>query len=161
VQKEPTPSRGSSSAPIARWKIEVIAGDIRNITKNADPQLTKILKNLDDASAEAKDLVATAKREIEDTGKSLRGKLDKLDGVINNTTSITQKIDDNTGTLGRLVNDPAIADNVEAITDDARGFLGTLFGIKAYVGLKSEWNFGAALARHYVSIESTRTGRTT
>nr|MBA2540068.1 hypothetical protein [Deltaproteobacteria bacterium] len=72
---------------------------------------------------------------------------------IENTTSITDKIDDDKGTLGRLVNDPTIADNVEAITDDARGFLGTLFGLKAYVGLRSEWNFGAALARHYVTIE--------
>ena len=48
-------------------------------------------------------------------------KLDKLDGVIANTDSITKKIDEDKGTLGRLVNDPAIADNVEQITDDAQG----------------------------------------
>ena len=154
VQKEAdTVARIIERADRSMAKIEVIANDIRAITKNADPQVAKILKNLDEATADAKDLVATAKRELEDTGKSLRGKLDKLDGVINNTESITAKIDQDKGTLGRLVNDPTIADNVEAITDDARGFLGTLFGIKAYVGLRSEWNFGAALARHYVSIE--------
>lgn len=154
VQKETdTVARIIERADRSMAKIEVIANDIRAITKNADPQVAKILKNLDEATADAKDLVATAKRELEDTGKSLRGKLDKLDGVINNTTSITEKIDQDKGTLGRLVNDPAIADNVEAITDDARGFLGTLFGLKAYVGLRSEWNFGAALARHYVTIE--------
>ncbi|HSD91103.1 MAG TPA: hypothetical protein VLB44_26455, partial [Kofleriaceae bacterium] len=28
-----------------------------------------------------------------------------------------------------------------------------LFGLKAYVGLRSEWNFGAGYARHYVSVE--------
>jgi len=134
-------------------KIEQIANDLRSITKNADPQIARILKNLDDASTEARDLVATAKKELADTGSSLRTKLDKLDGVIANTESITDKIDDDKGTLGRLVNDPAIADNVEAITDDARGFLGTLFGIKAYVGLRSEYNYFAQLARHYVTIE--------
>ena len=154
VQKESdTVARIIQRADRSMEKIEVIANDIRKITKNADPRLEAILKNLDEASAEAKDLVTTAKREIEDTGKSLRGKLDKIDGVIENTRSITKKIDEPTGTLGKLVNEPAIADNVEAITDDARGFLGTLFGLKAYVGLRSEWNFGAALARHYVSIE--------
>ncbi len=154
VEKEAdTVARVIQRADRAMANIEVIASDLRNITKNADPRVDSILKNLDAASADAKDLVATAKRELEDTGKSLRGKLDKLDGVINNTTSITEKIDQDKGTLGRLVNDPTIADNVEAITDDARGFLGTLFGLKAYVGLRSEWNFGAALARHYVSIE--------
>ena len=36
-------------------------------------------------------------------------------------SSITEKIDEDKGTLGRLVNDPAIADNVEQITDDAQG----------------------------------------
>jgi len=89
-----------------------------------------LLKNLDEASADAKDLVATAKKELTQTGDKLRGKLDKLDGVIDDTKSITGKIDQDTGTLGRLVNDPAIADNVEQITDDAKTFLGTLFGLK-------------------------------
>jgi phospholipid/cholesterol/gamma-HCH transport system substrate-binding protein len=134
-------------------KIEQIAGDLRSITKGADPRIDQILHNLDDASSEAKDLVATAKAELTQTGDALRGKLDKLDGVIGNTESITKKIDDDKGTLGRLVNDPAIADNVEQITDDAKGFLGTLFGLKAYVGLRSEYNVFAGLARHYVTVE--------
>ena len=134
-------------------KIEQIAADLRAITKGADPKIDKILANLDDASAEAKDLVATAKAELKSTGDALRGKLDKLDGVISNSESITQKIDQDKGTLGRLVNDPEIADNVEAITDDAKGFLGTVFGLKAYVGLRSEYNVFAGLARHYVTVE--------
>jgi phospholipid/cholesterol/gamma-HCH transport system substrate-binding protein len=134
-------------------KIEQIAGDLRGLTEGADPQVKNILKNLDEASKEAKDLVATAKQELEQTGNALRGKLDKLDGVITNTESITAKIDNEKGTLGRLVNDPVIADNVEQITDDAKGFLGTLFGLRAYVGLRSEYNVLAGLARHYVSVE--------
>jgi phospholipid/cholesterol/gamma-HCH transport system substrate-binding protein len=134
-------------------RIEQITADLRSITKGADPQIDRILHNLDDASAEAKDLVATAKSELTQTGAALRGKLDKLDGVIGNTESITKKIDDDKGTLGRLVNDPAIADNVEQITDDAKGFLGTLFGLKAYVGLRSEYNVFAGLARHYITVE--------
>ncbi|HLL20741.1 MAG TPA: MlaD family protein, partial [Kofleriaceae bacterium] len=133
--------------------IEGLTNDLRAITKDADPRVDAILKNLDDASAEAKVLVTTAKKELEDTGTALRGKLDKLDGVITNTESITDKIDDDKGTLGRLVNDPAIADNVEQITEDAKGFLGTLFGLKTYVGLRSEYNVVSRLARHYVSVE--------
>ncbi len=134
-------------------KIEQITSDLRQITKGADPRIDHILANLDDASAEAKDLVTTAKSELTQTGEALRGKLDKLDGVINNTESITKKIDDDKGTLGRLVNDPAIADNVEQITDDAKGFLGTLFGLKAYVGLRTEYNVFAGLTRNYIIVE--------
>lgn len=134
-------------------KIEQIADDLRSLTKDADPRVQRILANLDEASGEAKALVATAKQELESTGGALRDKLDKLDGVIGNTESITEKIDKDQGTLGRLVNDPAIADNVEAITQDAKGFLGTLFGLKTYVGLRSEFNVFAGLARHYVTVE--------
>ena len=134
-------------------RIEQITSDLRSITKDADPRVQRILANLDDASAEAKDLVATAKSELTQTGAALRGKLDKLDGVIDHTESISKKIDDDKGTLGRLVNDPAIADNVEQITDDAKGFLGTLFGLKTYVGLRSEYNVFAGLARHYITVE--------
>jgi phospholipid/cholesterol/gamma-HCH transport system substrate-binding protein len=134
-------------------RIEQITTDLRAITKGADPKIDRILRNLDDASAEAKDLVATAKSELTQTGDAIRGKLDKLDGVINHTESISKKIDEDKGTLGKLVNDPAIADNVEQITDDAKGFLGTLFGLKAYVGLRSEYNYKARLLRHYISVE--------
>jgi phospholipid/cholesterol/gamma-HCH transport system substrate-binding protein len=137
----------------AAKNIEVVADQLRAISKDADPKIKALLDNLDAASADAKDLVATAKGELQQTGDKLRNKLDKLDGVIDNTRSITHKIDTDTGTLGKLVNDPAIADNVEQITDDAKGFLGTLFGLKAYVGLRSEYNFGSGLARHYISVE--------
>jgi phospholipid/cholesterol/gamma-HCH transport system substrate-binding protein len=134
-------------------KIEAIATDLRALTKDADPKVQKLLDNLDDASADAKDLVGTAKDELKQTGDKLRSKLDKLDGVIDHTTSISEKIDDDKGTLGHLVNDPAIADNIEAISDDARGFLGTLFGLKAYVGLRTEYDFRAALVNNYITVE--------
>jgi phospholipid/cholesterol/gamma-HCH transport system substrate-binding protein len=133
--------------------IEGLTNDLRSITKDADPRVEAILKNLDDASAEAKVLVTSAKQELETTGTALREKLDKIDGVITNTESITDKIDDEKGTLGVLVNDRTIADNVEEITSDAKGFLGTLFGLKTYVGLRSEYNVVSRLARHYVSVE--------
>src|SRR5262249_40872956 len=109
--------------------------------------------NLDDASAEAKDLVATAKTELQRTSTSLNQKLDKIDGVIENTRSITHKIDEPVGSLGKFVNEPQIADNIEQITDDTRGFLGTLFGLKTYVGLRTEYNYFAKLLRSYITVE--------
>jgi phospholipid/cholesterol/gamma-HCH transport system substrate-binding protein len=133
--------------------VESLTNDVKNITNNADPKIDKMLDDLQAASAEAKLLVQTAKQELQQTGDAVRGKLDKIDGVIDSTQSIAKKIDEDKGTLGRLVNDPAIADNVESITEDAKGFLGTLFGLKTYVGLRSEFNFGSRLARHYVSVE--------
>ena len=154
VQRESgTVSEILARANSSMARIEDITKDIRSVTGGADTRVNKILDNLDSASAEAKTLVSSAKNEVELTGKSVRDKLDHVDEVIANTQSITRKVDDNTGTLGRLVNDPAIADNVEQITDDAKGFLGTLFNLQAYVGFRTEYNVFAGLARYYVTAE--------
>ncbi len=134
-------------------RIDQITADLRAISQDADPRIKRILDNLDAASAEAKDLVTVAKGEVQMTGSAVRGKLDKLDGVIDDTHSITSKIDQDKGTLGKLVNEPEIADNVEQITDDARGFLGTVFGLKAVVGLRSEYYRHAGSLNNYISVE--------
>lgn len=134
-------------------RIDLITQDIRSITKGADSRIDAILANLDEASAEARALMASAKSEVESTGAVVREKLELVDEVLERSESIARKIDDDKGTLGRLVNDPAIADNVEDITDDAKGFLGTLFNIQAFVGLRTEYNVFAGLTRHYVSVE--------
>ncbi len=154
VQREAdTVSSILAKADRSMTRIEEITRDIRAITGSADDRITKILDNLDEASAEAKTLMQVAKGEVEVTGQAVRAKLDRLDEVVAAADSIAEKIDGNQGTLGRLVNDPAIADNVEKITDDAKGFLGTIFGLKTFVGLRTEYNLAASAARHYVSVE--------
>jgi len=134
-------------------RIDAITKDIREITGGADVRVDTILDNLDDVAQQAKDLVATARAEVEATGAKVRDKLDLVDEVIANSESITRKIDEEKGTLGRLVNDSTIADNVEDLTEDANGFLGTLFGIQTYVGLRSELNVRSRSFRHYLSFE--------
>lgn len=72
--------------------------------------------------------------------------------MIDTSASITSKIDGNQGTLGRLVNDPAIADNVEDITDGAKAFSVPCLGCARTLGC-ARGNVFAGLARHYVSVE--------
>ena len=134
-------------------KADEIANDLRDISHDADPKIKDILQKLDETSAAAKDLVATAKSELTQTGDKVREKLDHIDNVISNTESITQKINEPKGTLGKIVNEPDIAENIEEITNSGRDFLSTVFGLKAYVGLRSEYNFRAGLLRSYISVE--------
>jgi phospholipid/cholesterol/gamma-HCH transport system substrate-binding protein len=94
-----------------------------------------------------------AQSEVEKTGTKVREKLDLADELLTHSGSIAKKIDSDTGTLGKLVNDPTIADNIEEITTDAKNFLGTLFRMQTYVGLRTEYNFFSQLARSYVTVE--------
>lgn len=154
VQKESgTVSDILAKADRSMERIDLITQDLRKITGGADARITAILDNLEVASSEAKLLMTSAKSEVELTGGALREKLDMLDGVITSTDSIAKKIDEDKGTLGRLVNDPTIADNVEDITTDAKGFLGTLFGLQTYVGLRTEYNVFAGITRNYIQME--------
>lgn len=127
-------------------RIEDITKDIRAVTRGADNDVQNILDNLEDASAEAKKLMITARTEVEVIG-------DKVDKVLTPSASVVEKIDQSEGTLGKLVNDPTIAENVEDITTDAKGFLDTLFGMQTYVGLRSEFNVFSQLSRHYITVE--------
>jgi len=135
-------------------RIELITKDVRSATKGADKKVDKLLAELNVASKEATKLMKVAQSEVEKTGIKVREKLDMADELLSHSGSIAKKIDSNdSGTLGKLVNDPTIADNIEEITTDAKDFLGTLFRMQTYVGLRSEWNFFSGLARSYITVE--------
>lgn len=147
-------------ADAALSTIDSIARDVKGVTGPSQESVNQIIKNVEQVSADLKDLVAVTKSEVSLTGQSVREKLDKIDGTIasldgtlKNTESISKKLDDDQGTLGKLVNDPRIAENVDSITTDVASFVKTSFGMQTYVGIRSEYNFESSLVKTYFSIE--------
>lgn len=134
-------------------RIEEITKDIRGVTSTADDKVNKILDQLDEASKEAKDLVTSARNEVELTGTKVREKLDQVDSLLSHSSSVARKIDEDEGTLGRLVNDSTLADNLTDISDDAKDFLGTVFNLQTYVGLRSEWAIRGGGLRSYITVD--------
>lgn len=137
-----------------------IAGNVDELVRDSRPDVRRILANVEDASADVKDLIKVTKGEITVTGEELRQRLENLDRILNqtedtmkNAASISKKIDEPQGTLGKLVNDPTIADNVAQVTEDVRGFTQGLFGLQTIVGLRTEYNITEALTRAYFSVE--------
>ncbi len=137
-----------------------IAKNVDEILVQGRPEVSHILKNIDDASSDVKDLIKVTKGEITLTGDEIRKRLDNLDRILNETestmhsaASIGKKIDEPQGTLGKLVNDPTIADNAAQITEDVRGFTQGLFGLQTIVGLRTEYNVVEDLTRAYFSVE--------
>ena len=56
-------------------------------------------------------------------------------------------------TLGRLVNDDTIANNVEQITEDAGSFIRSITRLQTIIGLRSEYNIVANTLKTYVSVQ--------
>lgn len=147
--------------------VQGIAADVKRITAGADRKVNAILDNLRGATADAKQLIADTRQQIDENGNKLSKTLDDVDGAVgkvdgaiasfkstmDNSSSITKKIDEDQGTLGRLVNDPTIADNIEGITTDAKQFTSTLFGLQTIVGLRTEYNFFGESYKTYLSVE--------
>ena len=131
-----------------------IADNVDAITTTGRPEVERILRHVDD-------LVLTTKTEVTATGEDVRSKVDRLDksldalqDTLENASDVSKKINaPDQGTLGKLVNDPTIADNVEQITDDVRGFTQGLFGLQTIVGIRVDYNLAEQLARAYFSVE--------
>jgi phospholipid/cholesterol/gamma-HCH transport system substrate-binding protein len=137
-----------------------IAANVDAIMQQARPDVSRTLDNVQAASTELRELIAATRGEIELTGDDVRRRLDRLDQILDDTgstvssaASIGRKIDEPQGTLGKLINDPTIADNTAQITDDVRGFTQSLMGLQTIVGLRAELNVIEQLSRAYLSVE--------
>ncbi len=68
-------------------------------------------------------------------------------------------IDDGEGTLGTLLNNPEIHDDVMEMTQDTRAFMRSLVNWQMHVGLRSEYGFNAGRPKTYITLKAGRTDR--
>jgi phospholipid/cholesterol/gamma-HCH transport system substrate-binding protein len=61
--------------------------------------------------------------------------------------------EDYKGTLGRLINDPKLADSIEEGTDSLREGMSSFSRFKSWLGLRSEFNVFSRQPRFYVTAE--------
>jgi hypothetical protein len=89
----------------------------------------------------------------------VRSSLDDADPTIADIQEVLVSIDENrgkpdyTGTLGKLVNDPQLADSIEEGTESAREGLGSFGRFKSYLGLRTEFNVFSRAPRFFVTAE--------
>jgi phospholipid/cholesterol/gamma-HCH transport system substrate-binding protein len=135
-------------------------------TRRAADALSESRPDIDNAFTRVADGVATARKRItelkadmHDGLAGVRKSLDDVDPAIADINEALTSIDENrgksdyTGTLGKLVNDPHLADSIEEGTDSAREGLGSFGRFKSYLGLRMEWNWFSAAPRFFVTAE--------
>lgn len=127
--------------------VDRIALDIGGMTSGqARDDLTKSMANVREITEGLRDLVGKGSTQVDSTGAKLRQDLDKIGSAIDNLNSalgnvsaMTADVRKGKGTVGRLLVDDAIANNVEQITEDARDFVRTIGQLQTIVGLRSEY----------------------
>ncbi|MDP6947092.1 MAG: MCE family protein, partial [Myxococcota bacterium] len=78
--------------------------------------------------------------------------VEHLEGTLENTESITSRIDSGEGTIGRLVTDDTLIDSVEQVVDDIKGITGGISRLQLRVELRSEFLFNQSNLKNYVNF---------
>ncbi len=111
-------------------RVEHIAATVDNVTTAEAGDVKESIKNVREITESIKSLIGTTHEQVAKLGEKGGGSIDKLqasidnlDKTMKNMEEVTSKINDGKGTIGELVNNPTIAQNVEQITEDAGGFV--------------------------------------
>ncbi len=140
--------------------LDQVALDVRGITSGqANDDIRKSISNIRDITEGVRQLVGKGEGEVGSTGEKVRSTLDKmslaidnLNKTLENTQQMTDRVNKGEGTVGRLLNDDTIANNVEQITTDVGGFVSSITRLQTLVGLRSEYNVLANSLKTYVAI---------
>lgn len=139
--------------------VAAITGEVRQFTGPAGRTVNGILLEVASIVHQVNTVVGESSGDAADSLSTLRGtlaklqhSLDALNEASGNIASITRKIDEGSGTLGRLVNDDHLVDELDTMVEDAGDFVHTLTGMQTQVGLRSEYNFGLNSLKNYVSL---------
>lgn len=138
---------------------EGITSDVRGMTRDARSDLSDILENarritrrveflVDNSSGDVQDSLASLKTTLE----RLSVTLDEFNYALQNVGEITDKINEGEGTLGVLVNDPAIATETEEVLRGVGDFVGRIVELRTIVELRSEYLFRQSALKNYVSV---------
>jgi phospholipid/cholesterol/gamma-HCH transport system substrate-binding protein len=152
--------KNSQAAETLLKHLDEVALNVKGITGGqANDDLRKSLSNIRDITEGVRSLVGKGGNEMDSTGAKVRTTLDQisiaidsLNKTLQNTQQMTDKVNRGEGTVGRLLNDDTIANNVEQITTDVGGFVSSITRLQTLVGLRSEYNVVANTLKTYVQI---------
>jgi phospholipid/cholesterol/gamma-HCH transport system substrate-binding protein len=113
---------------------------------------------IDKAVASARKQMANLKTGLHDGLASARDGMDRIDPQIAQAQDVMAAINEGSGadwkgTLGRLVNKPQLADDIEDATDSLKESTASFARFKSYLGLRAEYNIFSNIPRVYLTAE--------
>ncbi len=140
--------------------VDLIAQDVRGFTSGQSrDDIRAAISNIRDVSDGLKDLVGKGATEVDSTGAKIRTNLDKLSSAVDslnhslaNVEQVTGDVRKGKGTVGRLLVDDTIANNVEQITQDASELVHSLGSLQTIVGLRSEYYVNANAFKNVIEV---------
>lgn len=140
--------------------IESFTADLSSISRGKERDVEAIVRDtraiaesVRRTSEQIETIVAGQnKEEIKDSVKSLKQTLETMNRSLENIASITAKIDEGEGTVGKLVNDEGIYQNINEAAEGVNSLVGGISRLQTWVNLRSEYQFRTASTKNYVQF---------
>jgi len=141
-------------------------GGWQRITENAEPDVDQILTDIRELTGEVRTIVSGNRGTVDEGAASLRRSMDllesalqRLDRTLATVEQTTGDIAEGQGTVGRLLTDDTLIDEVEGFVEDAHevvtdagDFVGSLTRLQTIVELREEYNFFANTLKTYLAL---------
>lgn len=124
------------------------APEIRHILENTRA-ITDSVRTIVDSNAEG---VNTSIGEFRMAIASLNRAAETLDRTLGHAENVATAIDEGEGTIGRLVHDDVLIDEVQGVAEGVGDLIGGIQRLQTIVGLRSEYNILANTFKSYVEL---------
>jgi phospholipid/cholesterol/gamma-HCH transport system substrate-binding protein len=133
--------------------------NVRDITRNANPQLATILENVRVITQDVREMTAAAgetkagqKGEIRETIERLDRSSKSLESALAHIDSVAGRIDRGEGTIGKLTKDEQLINEVQGVAEGVNDYVQNINRLQTIVGLRSDYNFLANSIKSYVAL---------
>jgi phospholipid/cholesterol/gamma-HCH transport system substrate-binding protein len=142
----------------AMARVEDVTTRGANALSSTVPDLRRRLRDFEEGTATASSNLRDARTGLVTAMADTRTALDGVDPQLAQATAIMSAInagsgDDWKGSLGRLVNDPQLADDLEDAAAAGREAVGSFYRFKSWLGMRIEYNLFSRIPRFYATAE--------
>ncbi len=123
-------------------------GTVRQILANIET----ITRDVQEVLATVRGVLGTGEGELKEGVASLRETLDTLDASLEEVRSVTGRLARGEGTVGKLLSDDALYDQIEDTVTDAGDFLDRLLALQTEVSLRTEYHLAHRSSREALQI---------
>ncbi len=130
---------------------EAITHTIRNVdhlTTEADPRVQRLLANLERASQRVDSILAENQpninatvSDVQQTMRNANAASSDLRAALAHVNSITAGVDRGEGTVGRLLRDDHLVNEVEGVAEGLNDLVGPIGRLQTIVGLRTDYSF--------------------
>jgi phospholipid/cholesterol/gamma-HCH transport system substrate-binding protein len=153
VISEPFDSAERGIDALDRWTADA-AGATRGLDRRVNPQLDDAARTLDQATRDLRQAEVDLRAALADA----RTGMDKADPYIHDAAELVARLNgqvppEEQGTLGRLINDPELGNDLDEATEGLREATSSLGRLQTFVGLRAELGILKGNSRVYLSAE--------